>query len=56
MREKATNCLKKLISYIDPKKNEEMLFNLVKRLNDNGYFMAKSAAVSLIPAILPNLS
>jgi hypothetical protein len=48
--------LKKLISLIDVKKNEEMLINLIKRLNEGGYYMAKSAAAVIIPSIVPGVT
>jgi len=42
--------LKKLILLIDVKKNEEMLINLAKRLNDSGYYLTKGPLSAIIPA------
>jgi hypothetical protein len=36
---------------MDLKKNEELVVGLIKKLNDCGYFMAKSGVCYLIPFI-----
>lgn len=37
----ACKYIKEIIGYMDIKKNEDLLVNLIKRLNDNGYYVAK---------------
>lgn len=46
----ASSTLKKLIALIDVKKNEEMLMNLAKRLNESGYYLTKGPLSAIIPS------
>lgn len=41
---------------MDIKKNEDFLVNMVKRINDNGYYVSKQAVTLLIPKIVPSIS
>ncbi|KAL4475589.1 hypothetical protein ABPG72_009278 [Tetrahymena utriculariae] len=50
VRDKAAQSLKKLIQLIDVKKNEEMLINLSKRLNESGYYLTKGPLSAIIPS------
>lgn len=56
VRDKAAATLKKLILLIDTKKNEEMLVNLSKRLNESGYYLTKGPLSAIIPTFYEKAS
>ncbi|EGR29291.1 hypothetical protein IMG5_159380, partial [Ichthyophthirius multifiliis] len=56
VREKASCCIKKLIGFIDIKKNEDVLMNLVKRLRDSDQYFAKGPACDIIPSFYAQIT
>lgn len=55
VREKAALQLRKVFSG-DLKKQEEQVMGLMRRLQDNDYYMSKSSLAMLLPAVIPQLS
>jgi len=41
---------------MDIKKNEDLIIKLLKRFNDNKYYLSKEPVVVLIPAIFKSIS
>lgn len=56
VRDKAVQGLKKVISKLDFKKNEEALMAIVKRFVSGDYHTAKGSAANIIPFIYPQCS